>query len=75
MSIKSFLGKIVAKRDVYQTKKWSSKPIKTQKAVLRYLVKTAKNTTFGKDHGFSKIKNYSDFKNSVPVREDRKSVV
>ena len=69
MSIKSFLGKIVAKRDVYQTKKWSSKPIKTQKAVLHYLVKTAKNTTFGKDHGFSKIKNYTDFKNSVPVRD------
>jgi hypothetical protein len=69
MSIKSFFGKILAKRDVAQTKKWSSKPVETQRKVMLQLLNTAAHTAFGKDHGFSKINNYEDFKNQVPVRD------
>ena len=69
MSIKSFFGKILAKRDVSQTKKWSSKPVETQRKVMLQLLNTAAHTAFGKDHGFSKINNYEDFKNQVPVRD------
>ena len=69
MSIKSFFGKMLAKRDVAQTKKWSSNPIETQRRVLQRLLKTATNTAFGKDHNFSEINNYEDFKSQVPVRE------
>ena len=69
MSIKSFFGKILAKRDVAQTKKWSSKPVETQRKVMFQLLKTASNTAFGKDHSFSEVNNYEDFKNQVPVRD------
>jgi len=69
MSIKSFFGKIIANRDVVQTKKWSSNPIETQQKVLHQLLKTAANTAFGKDHCFSEISNYEDFKTQVPVRD------
>ena len=69
MSIKSFFGKILAKRDVAQTKKWSSNPIEAQYNVLNQLLKTARNTAFGKDHRFSEINNYEDFKTQVPVRD------
>ena len=69
MSIKSFFGKIIANRDVVQTKKWSSNPLETQQKVLHQLLKTAANTAFGKDHCFSEISNYEDFKTQVPVRD------
>ena len=69
MSIKSFFGKMLAKRDVAKTKKWSSNPIETQRRVLQRLLKTATNTAFGKDHNYSEINNYEDFKSQVPVRE------
>ena len=62
MSIKSFLGKQLAKLIVLQTKKWSRNPIKTQKKVFNQLIREAKQTAFGRDHHFSSIKNYEDFK-------------
>jgi len=33
------------------------------------LINTARDTEFGKDHGFSEIKNYTDFKERVPVKD------
>ena len=69
MSLKSFIGKFVARYDVAQTKKWSNNPIKTQEKVLQSLLDKAKNTDFGKDHGFSDIQNYDEFKKAVPVRD------
>ncbi len=69
MNIKSFFGKIIAKRDVALTKKWSTNPVETQHKVLHQLLKTAANTAFGKDHHFSKINNYEDFKAQIPVRD------
>ena len=33
------------------------------------LIHNAKKTTFGKDHNFSKIQNYNDFKNLIPIRD------
>jgi phenylacetate-coenzyme A ligase PaaK-like adenylate-forming protein len=69
MSLKSFIGKFVAKYDVAQTKRWSNNPIKTQEKVLQSLLDKAKNTDFGRDHGFLDIRNYDEFKNAVPVRD------
>lgn len=69
MSLKSFIGKFVAKYDVAQTKKWSNNPIKTQEKVLQSLLDKAKNTDFGKDHGFLDIHNYDEFKKAVPIRD------
>ena len=69
MLVKSFLGKKLARYVVSQTQKWSQSPIKTQEKVFWHLVKTAKNTAFGKDHHFAEIRNYEDFKARVPVRD------
>lgn len=69
MSIKQHIAKQWAKHIVKTTKKWANNPIKTQQKVLMDLVKTAKNTAFGKDHDFESINNYDDFKSRVPVND------
>lgn len=69
MSIKSFLSKIVAKKIVSQTKKWSENPVQTQQKVFRELIKNAKNTAFGKDHNFKAISSFEDFAEYVPIRD------
>lgn len=67
--IKSILAIPYAKRITRQIYKWADTPVKTQNKVLRNLISDAKKTAFGKDHQFSKIKNYEDFKVNVPIRD------
>jgi len=69
MSIKASLGVVFAKLILKKIKKWSSNPIETQEKVFQDLIHTAKNTAFGKDHHFSSIANYEDFKKNVPVKD------
>ena len=69
MSIKSLLGKLLAKVIVFQTQKWSRNPIKTQMKVFNSLIRDAKDTAFGSDHCFSSINSYEDFKAKVPIRD------
>jgi len=69
MSIKSFLSKIVAKRIVNQTKKWSENPVQTQQSVFLQLIQSAGQTAFGKDHHFDRISSFEDFAKQVPIRD------
>jgi hypothetical protein len=69
VSLKSFIGLYYARWVVSNIKKWSENPIETQEKVLQELILGAKNTVFGKDHHFSEIKSYEDFKKNVPVRD------
>ena len=77
MSIKAALSLPFAKYIVNKNKKWKNNAVKVQNSLLLSLVKQAKNTQFGKDHNFSEITNYADWKNNIPVRdyEDLKSYV
>ena len=68
MSVKSFLSLPFANYIVLKNKKWKYNAINSQKKVFKNLVNSAKNTQFGKDHGFSKITSYSDFIKKVPIR-------
>ncbi len=43
-------------------------PIACQERLMFQLVNSAKNTQFGKDHSFSEIHSYDDYKNRVPLR-------
>ena len=43
-------------------------PIEVQQELFERLISTAKNTEFGKEHGFSGIKSLNDYRNNVPVR-------
>jgi len=69
MSIKSILAKPFAKRIAASVNKQSENAVKVQQNLLKYLISQAQNTTFGKDHNFSKIKSYDDFKKQVPIRD------
>jgi hypothetical protein len=43
--------------------------VDAQNRVLKHLIAKAAQTAFGRDHDFSKIKNYDDFKAHVPIRD------
>jgi len=69
MGIKSFIAKPLAAFAVKQINKWKNNPLAAQKSVFSQLIRQAKDTAFGKDHGFSEIKTYEDFKKKVPVSD------
>ena len=69
MSVKSVFAVPLAKRVRKRIYKWANNPIKTQEKVFSNLISQAKNTAFGKDHDFSSIKTYKDFKNRVSVND------
>ena len=77
MGIRSVLAKPLAAVIASQTRKWSLEPDRFQDKVFRYLVDSARSTRFGKDHNFSDIRNYDDFRKNVPIRdyEDLKTYV
>lgn len=69
MGIRSILAKPFAAFIAAETKKWSQNPHAYQEKLRQYLIREAGNTVFGKDHGFSSINNYDDFKKNIPVRD------
>ena len=69
MGIKASLSLPFAKFIVSKNKKWKKNAVKVQENLMLELVREAENTVFGKDHDFQEIKNYSDFKNQIPVKD------
>ncbi len=69
MSLKSFAARIFAKYIAHKTAKWAGEPLESQEKVFQHLIRTAKNTKFGIDHNFKKIKSHSEFVNEVPIRD------
>lgn len=69
MGIKALLSKPFAAFAVGQIEKWKKNAVASQERVFQKLIKTAATTAFGKDHQFSQIKSYKDFKKNVPVRD------
>jgi hypothetical protein len=69
MGIKSKLAKIYANYVVRKNQKWINNQIGSQQKILRQLINQAENTQFGKDHNFSQITSYEDFKKAVPIRD------
>lgn len=69
MSIKSALALPFAKYISGKIKHRSSHPHETQEKVFVDLISSAKNTAFGKDHHFEKIRSYEDFRQLVPIHD------
>ena len=69
MGIRSFLAKPFAAYIASETKVWSNEPFRSQQEILTNLINQAKHTAFGRDHDFTSIHNYSDFKKRVPIRD------
>ncbi|WP_111707345.1 GH3 auxin-responsive promoter family protein [Lutibacter citreus] len=69
MNIKSILAKPFAKRVALRFLKQSKNAVKTQQKVFKKIISQAESTVFGKDHNFSEIKSYQDFKAQVPIND------
>ena len=63
----SFLSWMIKKR-IHQIELFLKYPFAVQDELLLNLIGRAKNTEFGKAHGFNSIKSYEEFKNSVEVK-------
>ena len=69
MSINSILSLPFANYIVLKNKKWKNNAIKYQSKIFNNLIKNGKNTLFGKEHNFSSVSTYSDFKKRVPIND------
>ena len=67
MGLKAFFSKIYAAYSVRQMAKWKLNAVEYQQKTLKYLVKKANQTSFGKAHHFTEIQTYQDFKKRVPI--------
>lgn len=52
-----------------KVKQWSSRPFEMQDKIFTVLVEEGKKTLYGKEHDFTSIKTYDDFKKRVPVKD------
>jgi hypothetical protein len=69
MKIKSFLAKPFASYIQRSIRKGMTTALEDQDATLRNLLKTGADTQFGKDHKLGEVKDYSQFKQAVPIRD------
>jgi hypothetical protein len=69
VSILSFIAKPYANYIAKKTKRWSMNAVVCQEKIFHELISVGKNTLFGREHFFSEIKSYEDFKSRVPIRD------
>jgi hypothetical protein len=69
MNLKSLLAKPFANYIYKQIQKSKQTAVHDQEEIFKNLVKAARTTEFGKDHGFEDICSYEDFKKKVPIRD------
>ncbi|HMU03104.1 MAG TPA: GH3 auxin-responsive promoter family protein, partial [Saprospiraceae bacterium] len=69
MSIKAFIVQKAAAFTAKRINKWKKTAVSDQGQIMLQLTRKAKNTLFGKDHHFDKIRTYEDYKKSIPVRD------
>ena len=69
MPFKSIAAKLFANSIAKKNTKWILNPHKSQDAVFKNLITTARTTIFGKDHNFYSIKTHEDFVKYVPIRD------
>lgn len=69
MKIKSFLAKPFASYIYKGIRKGMRHAVADQEAILRYLLKTGRNTVIGKEAKLSDVRNYEEFRQAMPVRD------
>jgi hypothetical protein len=69
MGLKAALSRPFAAWVVKRISKWKNNPLEAQDKTFKALIKSAKDTAFGKDHQFAVIHNYDDFKANVPIHD------
>ena len=66
--MKSFFIKLYAQYIKRQVAFDAKHAVRHQQKIFSLLVDKAKHTAFGKDHDFTRIKSYNDYKSRVPIR-------
>ncbi|QES90562.1 GH3 auxin-responsive promoter family protein [Rhizosphaericola mali] len=69
MGLKSMISKPYAKFATKKLRVAADKAVEIQLQIMSELVGKAMHTQFGKDHHFSSIRNYVDFKEAIPVKD------
>jgi len=69
MGMKSKAAKPFAQYIYKKQEKEARNAVALQEKLRNYLVTTAKDTAYGKDHHFQDIRSYEDFKQAVPVKD------
>lgn len=69
MSFRSILAKPFASFVVQNRRKWEERALETQLFLMKSLVSEASRTLFGKNHKFSQISDYQEFKDSIKVQD------
>lgn len=69
MGWKSKLIYPFAKKIAADIKNWSAHAVESQERIFQELISKAKDTDFGKDHHFHKIRHHCDFIEQVPIRD------
>src|SRR5678810_1154141 len=69
MKIKSFLAKPFASYIYKGIRKDILSAVEDQDTILRQLVKTGRNTEYGKEHGLLNVNSYEEFRQAIPIRD------
>ncbi len=69
MSVKSKIAGIYAGIVQKKIRREALRSCENQNAVKDNLIHSASKTVFGKDHHFSEIKTYEEFKSAIPIRD------
>jgi hypothetical protein len=69
MKIKSLLAKPFAHYIYKGIRKGMSTAVEDQQSILKDLLKTGKDTDFGKEHLLKDITQYEDFRKAIPIRD------
>ena len=69
MKFKAFLAKPFASYIHRSIQRGMTTAVDDQEAILRELIKIARETEFGKEHGFQSVIKYDDYKLAVPIRD------
>ncbi len=69
MGFRSAIIRPFAKSIARSIDRWSADAVVRQEKIFQNLIFCATETAFGRDHGFSNIRTYEDFKKAVPIRD------
>jgi len=69
MTIKELAAKLFAASIYRRNRKWVQDPVRSQQMVFTGLIDRARNTRFGSEHGFDRIRSEDDFRKRVPIRD------
>jgi hypothetical protein len=69
MKIKSFFARPIASFVHKNIRKGMQTALSDQENILKNLLKTGRNTEFGKESRFQEVNNFEEFKQAVPIRD------